>query len=680
MEKDELQKLIKEDNGWAIGVLVTIYNNQESDEQAGEFTIHQNSVGFNSVDAGFITSLASNYLKWGQLSERQMVYVRKNMIKYAEQAIDSDVQKVEVKVIGDKIKAAGTKATPKKERVIQAVDFDLKQLIIRFSYPRGDDRFQNTLTFVKTLENRKFDSSSKNWSCPVSLENIGLLRTFGFNLSKSVLDWEDKNQYVAVKIDHVEGLPDGLVPRPYQIEGVEYIESRHGRALCGDEQGLGKTVEALIWLHRHPETRPAIVACPASLKFNWEKETQKWLPNESVTILSGRWSKTKKTPTEKIVIINYDILSNKYKKVKDEYTGETKSIEQRNTGWSDSLAKLNPQSLICDEIQMVRNLKTNRGKSIARMAKKIPNVLGLSGTPIENRPIEFFNPIKIINPTIFPSYWKYAQEYCGAKHNGFGWDFNGATNTKELHNKLKKTVMIRRLKKDVLPELPPKNRMVITLDIDNRKEYNKASSDIIAYIEDTKGAEAAEKAEKAQGLVTIETLKQLAIKGKINACIEWIERYLEDNNKLVVGCVHTNIVEQLVEHFGEKAVCIYGSTPLKKRHENVIAFQEDPNIKLLIGNVKAAGVGLTLTAANATCTIEFEWKPATHSQFEDRVHRIGQEADSVFAYYLVAQNTIEEDIAALLDEKMKVLNQVLEGEEVDDKSLLTELLKRLKEK
>jgi len=245
---------------------------------------------------------------------------------------------------------------------------------------------------------------------------------------------------------------------------------------------------------------------------------------------------------------------------------------------------------------------------------------------------------------------------------------------------LKKTVMIRRLKKDVLPELPPKNRMVITVDLDNRKEYNKAASDIIAYIEDTKGAEAADKAEKAQGLVTIETLKQLAIKGKISACIEWIEQYLENNNKLVVGCVHTNIVEQLVEHFGKIAVCIYGSTPLKKRHENVTAFQEDPNIRLLIGNVKAAGVGLTLTAANATCTIEFEWKPATHSQFEDRVHRIGQESDSVFAYYLVAQNTIEEDIAALLDEKMKVLNQVLEGEEVDDKSLLTELIKRLKEK
>ena len=884
MKKDELQKLIKIDNGWAIGVLVAIYNNQELDEQAGHQTIHQNSIGFNSVDAGFMTSITSNYLKWGQLSERQMVFVRKNMVKYAGQALDSNIQKVEVEVIGDKIKTAGAKTEPKRERVIQAVDLDKQKLIIRFSYPRGDDRFQNTLDFVKSLESRKFDSVSKNWSCPASLENIGLLRTFGFNLSESVIKWESDNQYLELnfkdlldfslcplykglgknltekEINHAEwsipknkksidsskdksfkrqitgskkkssknikgnsaksrmeeksfrsnkrsdehakdtnktscgakksqrktwcefqgrqwtgidgnceisrqsffsmwlhkgisnpnetceecfqkcrnclqsrlrkpktkdsnrirrscspingteknrqkenknitspwlecntfrtlqtilivpGLPKGSALRPYQIQGVRYIESRHGRALCGDEQGLGKTVEALVWLHRHPEARPAIIACPASLKLNWEKETRKWLPNEPVYVLSGRWSKTKHVPTDGIIIINYDILPGKYKKVMDPKDQKMKERKIPNTGWADALAKKKPQSITFDEIQYIKDIKNHRGKTCKALAKKIPNVLGLSGTPIENRPKEFFNPISIIDPTIFPSFWNYAQEYCGAKHNGFGWDFTGATNIKQLHEKLKKSVMIRRLKKDVLPELPPKNRMVVTLNLDNRKEYNKASGDIISYIRDTKGEEAAEKAEKAQGLVTIETLKQLAIKGKISACIEWIERYLENNDKLVVGCVHTNIVEQLVEHFDEIAVCIYGSTPLKKRHENVTAFQEDPNVKLMIGNVKAAGVGLTLTAANATATIEFEWKPAIHSQFEDRVHRIGQEADSVFAYYLVAQNTIEEDIAALLDEKMKVLNQVLEGEKVDDESLLTELLKRLKEK
>ena len=136
--------------------------------------------------------------------------------------------------------------------------------------------------------------------------------------------------------------------------------------------------------------------------------------------------------------------------------------------------------------------------------------MGLSGTPIENRPVEFFNPIKIINPTIFPSYWKYAQEFCGAKHNGFGWDFSGATNTKELYEKLSRTIMVRRLKKDVLPELPPKNRMVVTVDINNRKQYDIAANNILAYIKETSGQEAADKAAEAEQLVAIEKLKQLS--------------------------------------------------------------------------------------------------------------------------------------------------------------------------
>ena len=678
MTKDKLKKLIKTDDSWAIGVLVAIYNNQESDEQAGHYTVHQNSIGFNSADANFMTSIARNFLNRGRLSEKQMVYVRRNMVKYAAQAIDAEAKAIPVEVVGDKIKNAKTTKKPETEqKAIQEATVEGLNLVMKFSYPRGDSRFQQTLNNVKSLDGRKWDSGTKKWSAPLSLENIENLRYWGFDLSPDVDKWYNKYQHKDIDINEIEGLPEGLTPRPYQVKGVEYVESRNGRALIADEMGLGKTIQALCWLHRHPEARPAIVVCPASLKANWIKETNKWLPNEPVYSLTGRWTKTKKTPTDGIIVINYDIIPNKYEKVKDEYTGKIKSVEQRNTGWGDQLVKMNPQSITFDEIQYIKNLKSNRGKACTRLAKKIPNVMGLSGTPIENRPVEFFNPIKIINPTIFPSYWKYAQEFCGAKHNGFGWDFSGATNTKELYEKLSRTIMVRRLKKDVLPELPPKNRMVVTVDINNRKQYDIAAGDILAYIKETSGQEAADKAAEAEQLVAIEKLKQLSIEGKIDSCIEWIERYLEMNDKLVVFCVHTKILEKLMEHFKDIAVSIYGKTSLKKREANKDAFQENPNVRLLIGNVKAAGVGLTLTAAAATVTIELGWKPAEHIQAEDRVHRIGQEADSVFAYYLIAKGTIEESIATLLDSKMKVLGQVLDGEEVSKTSLLTELIKEL---
>jgi len=670
MTKEELKALIKKDDNWAVGCLLTIYNNQQADEQAYGATVHRNDIGFNGTDAGFMTSLAKKYLQWGKLTDRQMYYVRKNMLKYANQCLAYGATPAEVKTT--------TKPKAKRQRVIEFVDLKENTLEIRFQYPRGNPKFNATLDFVKGLENRKWDKLTKKWSVPASLQAIEDLRKYGFKATKPVIDWYKKHQYKTVKIKNIPGLPFPL--RPYQHEGVEYVDSRNGRALIADEMGLGKTVQCLAYLQLHKETRPALIVCPASLKANWVKEAKKWLPGDNIYSISGRWSKSKPVPNKGVIIINYDILPGKFKKVIDKKTNKKKLVETRNTGWADALEKIKPQFIAYDEIQYIKNLQNQRGIVCKRLTKKIPKVLGLSGTPIENRPSEFFNPISLINPTIFPNWWNYMQTYCGAKHNGFGWDFTGATNIHELHKKLKKTIMIRRLKKDVLKELPEKNRMVVTLDLNNRKEYNRADQDIIKYLAETKGPEAAEKAQNAETLVSIEVLKQLAIQGKIKACIEWIENYLKDNDKLVVGCTHQETIQALMKHFGKQAVEIQGSTSLKKRNKNVELFQNSPATRLLVGNLKAAGVGLTLTAANATATIEFGWKPADHVQFEDRVHRIGQEADSVFAYYLVAENTIEESIAKLLDIKMQVLTGVLDGEDVEEINLLELLINMEKER
>ena len=432
-------------------------------------------------------------------------------------------------------------------------------------------------------------------------------------------------------------------------EGVAFIEKRDGRALIADEMGLGKTIQAAAWLQLHPEKRPAIILCPASLKLNWAKEIRETLSTkDKVQILQG----TKPYPiTGSIIIINYDILNS----------------------WVETLQAINPQVLIIDEMHYVKNSSAIRTKATKKLAKGIPHIIALTGTPIVNRPVEGFNIFQILDKNLFPNFWTYVHRYCGARHNGFGWDFSGATNKEELHRILTSTIMIRRRKSDVLKDLPEKLYSFVPMELDNKKEYSTAELEFIEYLRGVKGKEAAEKAKKAEHLVKIEALKQLAVKGKMKQAINWIKDFIEDGSKLVVFAVHKEVIDQLMKEFKEIAVKIDGSTPIPERHKAVEAFQSDPNIKLFIGNIQAAGVGLTLTATSIVAFLELPWTPGELVQAEDRCHRIGQK-NAVNIYYLLAENTVEYKLAKLLDRKKEVLSAVIDGKVVDEKSLITELI------
>jgi SWI/SNF-related matrix-associated actin-dependent regulator 1 of chromatin subfamily A len=302
-------------------------------------------------------------------------------------------------------------------------------------------------------------------------------------------------------------------------------------------------------------------------------------------------------------------------------------------GWASVLKKLRPKTVVVDECHYIKNSKALRTRAVIQLCRIAEHVICLSGTPIINRPIEMFNAIQAIEPGIFPSFWEYAQRYCGATHNGFGWDFGGAENTDELHMKLTRTIMLRRLKKDVLQDLPEKVRSVIPLSLSNRSEYNRASADFLGWLESQEGGkDKMASAERAETLVRLEKLKQLCVQGKYKGCVEWIENYLEQEEKLVVFCTHKAVVQKLASHFKARGVVLDGETAPSQRQVVVDRFQNDPSIKLFIGNIKAAGIGITLTAASATCFLELGWTPGEHDQAEDRVHRIGQKSDSVNAY------------------------------------------------
>lgn len=509
---------------------------------------------------------------------------------------------------------------------------------------------------VKELDNRKYHNdgwNDKYWTAPLNMHNIELLLQIEeIEVDDALKEWyKNKTEFSIKRIKEIPGLKGILYP--FQKEGVEFIESRNGRALIGDEMGTGKTIQSLAYLQFHPELRPAIIVCPATVKLFWRQSTLDWTTETNVEVLSGKQS----SPiTGQIIILNYDILQARL----------------------NDIQMVSPKIIILDEIHYIKSSRALRTKATKKLCKGAKHIIGLSGTPIVNRPIEFFGGLKIIDPTLFPNRWKYAEHFCDLKHDGFGWNMNGASNTEELHDKLVKTIMIRRLKKDVLKELPPKVRTVVPLELDNEAEYKQAENDFISWLGKT-SPEKAEKASRAEALTKIEALKQLTIKGKMKQCIEWIKDFLETREKLAVFCTHRKTVEILHQEFHKVAVTIDGSTSLDDRQTNIDKFQKDNDCRLVIGNIKAMGVGISLTAASNTCFVELGWTPAEMDQAEDRVHRIGQEADSVNAWYLIAQNSIEEEIIKLLDEKRKILINVLDGKEVEDELLLSGLMTILRD-
>jgi SWI/SNF-related matrix-associated actin-dependent regulator 1 of chromatin subfamily A len=360
-----------------------------------------------------------------------------------------------------------------------------------------------------------------------------------------------------------------------------------------------------------------------------------------------------------------------------------------------------------DEAHYIKNNSAKRTKAFKRLNKRIPKLIALTGTPIDNRPIELYNIVQALDPMIFPNYFSFIQKYCGAKKTYFGWDTSGSTNMQELHTILKRTVMIRRKKSEVLKELPEKQFVNIPIQIDNMNEYQRAEiaftdflqkrySEIDSEIElelkqfakrnDYATGEVLtdseikflkerkiEKANLAPFLVQIEYLKQLAVEGKFKFIKDWIEDFLESNEKLVVFGVHRKFINNLCTIF-PNALQIDGGTSMTERQRVVDAFQTNPKQNLLIANIKAAGVGITLTASSNVMVFEFPWSPSILSQAIDRLHRIGQ-LHQVTAWFLVGENTIEEKILKLLKDKENLISQVLDGVDVKDSNIIRELVK-----
>lgn len=505
---------------------------------------------------------------------------------------------------------------------------------------------------IKAIPGARFNREKKFWTIPITKFGILKAKELGFVPTGRVEGWL-KEHDVALDNDIViSGLKKTLFP--FQHKGVQFLESQKGRALLADEQGLGKTITALAYLQLHPELRPAVIVVPASLKLNWKQEAEAILTEPNVEVLYGRHSYS---TTGDILILNYDIL----------------------VDWASYLSSIDVKILIVDEAHFCKSPTVQRTRGLLKLARTLTDkkIIALTGTPIISRPIEFFTILNLIAPEIFTSRWEYAKRYCALRHTSFGWDFNGASNTSELHQLLTLNgIMLRRTKAQVLPELPNKIRSYVPIELEKKEleNYIKARDDFLNWLREKGGPEKVVRASGAVALVKIEYLKQLAARAKLKQSIAWIKDQVEDGSKLIVFVTHREIMDTLEKEFSKICVRIDGSTPQDKRQPIVHEFQTNEKKKIFLGNIKAAGVGLTLTASSRVAFLELPWTPSDLVQAEDRAHRIGQK-DSVNIYYLLAEKTIDLLIARLLDEKRKIVDAITEGRKTENSALLLTILK-----
>lgn len=381
--------------------------------------------------------------------------------------------------------------------------------------------------------------------------------------------------------------------------------------------------------------------------------------------------------------------------------------------YQEQFKKIGLKSIIMDESHYLKNNKANRTRALLNLSKEVEVLLQLTGTLIVNRPVELTSQLEILGKLKeFGGWWNFVKRYCNVKNNGFGIDVSGACNLKELHEKLRKICYIRRNKSEVLTELPEKQRTIIEIDISNKREYNKAEREIIEYLKneskitneqlreyykeyykenqikfenllddqkilliDELRKHKARNAQNAEHLVQINILKSLCAEGKIEGAIEWINDFLETGEKLVVFGYHIDIINKLAKHFNCNKIT--GEVKIEDRQKCVDDFQTNPETKLILLNLQAGGVGLTLTKSSNVLFLEQGWTPGEHDQAEDRIHRIGQK-NAVNCWYLLGKNTIDNDIYDLISEKRKVTNAVNAGIEDNTKvNILSELVKKL---
>ncbi|CAI2373818.1 unnamed protein product [Moneuplotes crassus] len=554
---------------------------------------------------------------------------------------------------------------------------------------------ENLKNLIKNRKHTCFDNERKCWVTTIKAyrdviddmkqyivkENAKFqeIPEFAIELMKGKHPFYSENDAIEVVYDYSQDFKKNLtfdsLPAfmretlyDFQKEGVKFGLSKHGRFLLGDEMGVGKTIQAIAISFIYKDEWPLLIICPSTIKYLWRDEILRWLPGlDRSEIQVMRKGNDQFNPYSAIFIMTYELA----------------------VKFSSEINHLGFKVAIVDEAHYLKNYSAKRSKTLIPILANMRRVLLLSGTPILAKPVELFNLLKILRPDIFFNFMDYANRYCRPKETSYGLDCSGNDHVKELHCLLEKQIMIRRLKSDVLSQLPPKRRQKIEVTTDE-KIVNKIRA-IICRQAKSRGKEKQTIEERFIEMLAREEgslkdfhsdsggfkldeeekcfLKAYHLSGtaKIVGILEFVETMIENDAKFLIFAQHLEIlnkVETLVNKKKVDYIRIDGNVNTELRHQSVRHFQEDPNCLVAILSITASSLGITMTAATNVIFAEVHWTPAHLLQAEDRVHRIGQE-NSVNIYYLFGKDTMDEIIFPVLRQKSHVISETLDARRTD---------------
>jgi len=508
--------------------------------------------------------------------------------------------------------------------------------------------------FIKEMKNNggRWNSELKCWEIPKEnitpelakyiVSRIKVNREKAIEVLRNVLAQNNRMYSLSYASSTDENIairvPNNKALYPFQLAGVRYLIEKGGRALLGDEMGLGKTVQAIAYLNTLPreEAFPLVVVCPNNMKYKWEDMLNQWsIHSPSIHILRRKNGEVEEG--HDVYIVNYDILQDK----------------------ADALERI-VKTLIIDEAHYVKNPYAKRTKAVYRIAKRAKRVIGLTGTPVMNAELwEIYTICKIIRPDVFTSYKRFKEKYEGKPE--------------KLNKFLRQTLMIRRLKDDVLSELPDKVRIPLKVEIDMTeiKELEDEVKEKLREIKERKGEiNVRDKEVQSILLPMFDKHRMLSGLGKVKPGANLIQRLVDDGAKVVVFAHHKNVIGALERELKQRGIGVAKITgDMSDKQKFVVSelFAEADDINVLIASILATAEGIDLTTSNYVVFLQADWTPAKNIQAEDRVHRIGQR-NKVFSYWLIAKNTIDEHVIHKLLNKMRAIDRMVDmkdkGEEL----------------
>ena len=492
-----------------------------------------------------------------------------------------------------------------------------------------------TKVFVEKLLVEK-DTAYHIWGKYFESEQV-----YDFWIPKVALIKDNKVKDVVIDYEKYSYRP----PLEHQKEAIKSLVENK-KFILADDMGLGKTTSSII-AALETGAKKILIICPASLKINWQREIENY-SDKPTSIIEG-----KKWEDGTFVIINYDIIKNFHdEKKKDDSV----------------LLKTKFDLVIIDEAHYIQNKQAQRTKLINDFVSNVERLWLLTGTPITSRPINYFNLLNLIECPVAKNWMAYVKRYC----NGFQfqagrrkiWNVSGASNLEELRDRTAPLVL-RRLKENVL-DLPDKIITPVYLRLKS-KEYEALMGEYYDWYDKNGDSDSL-----TLQFTKLTKVRQVIAEEKVPSTIEICENIVEQGKKVIVFTNFTKTLEMILEHFGKSAVRLDGQMSQKERQLSVDRFQNDESVMVFVGNIKAAGVGITLTAGEAVVMNDLSFLPSDHSQAEDRSYRYGQK-NNVLVYYPIFDNTVEGIIYDILKKKKDIFETVM-GDKVDNGDYVQEIL------